>query len=138
MAGPGSVDEYLAALPAPQRAALEGMRATIRAAAPEAAESIAYEMPAFRADGRFLVSYAAFKNHYSLFPASAVVVDELGDEIRPYLSGKGTIRFPANQPIPIALVARVVEIRVREVAAAPAREADSGTRRRRGVSAPRD
>jgi uncharacterized protein YdhG (YjbR/CyaY superfamily) len=140
MAGSGSVDEYLRALPAPQRAALEGMRATIRAAAPKAAESIAYEMPTFRADGRFLVSYAAFKNHYSLFPASSVVVDELGDAIRPYLSGKGTIRFPANEPIPTQLVARVVEIRVREVAAAPARgarEADGATRRR-GVSARSD
>jgi uncharacterized protein YdhG (YjbR/CyaY superfamily) len=118
MAGPATVDEYMAGLPAPQRAALEELRATIRAAAPDAAESIAYQMPAFRQEGKFLVSYAAFRDHYSLFPASGAVIDELDEEIRLYLSGKGTIRFPANRPIPISLVRRIVEIRVREVEAA--------------------
>ena len=139
MPRPATVDEYIAGLPPSRRAALEEMREAIRGAAPDAAESIAYDMPAFRADGRFLVSYAAFKSHYSLFPASSAVVDELGDAIRPYLSGKGTIRFPADQPIPRALVARVVEIRVREVAAAATGGAGAGggVRRRRGVSASR-
>jgi uncharacterized protein YdhG (YjbR/CyaY superfamily) len=118
MAGPATVDEYMAGLPAPRRAALEELRATIQAAAPDAAESIAYQMPAFRKEGQFLVSYAAFRDHYSLFPASGAVIDELDEEIRPYLSGKGTIRFQANRPIPISLVARVVEIRIREVEAA--------------------
>jgi uncharacterized protein YdhG (YjbR/CyaY superfamily) len=118
MAGPATVEDYLAALPAQRREALEQMRATIRAAAPNAVESIAYRMPALRIDGHFLVSYAAFGGHYSLFPASARVVDELGDAVRPYLSGKGTIRFPLNAPLPTELIARIAEARVREVAEA--------------------
>lgn len=114
---PTSVEEYLAALPEARRVALEELRQTIRAAAPEAVESIAYQMPALRTHGRFLVSYAAFKAHYSLFPASGAVVDALGEELTPYLAGKGTIRFPANRPIPVGLVTRIVEVRLAENAA---------------------
>lgn len=114
MATPASVDDYLAALPDERRAAMEDLRRTIRAAAPEAVELISYQMPAFKSAGRFLVSYAAFKRHYSLFPASEGVVTDLGAELAPYLAGRGTIRFPASEPIPLDLVARIVAIRVRE------------------------
>jgi uncharacterized protein YdhG (YjbR/CyaY superfamily) len=117
MATPTSVEEYIAALPDERRVALEGLRRAIRAAAPEATESIAYQMPAFRTHGQFLVSYAAFKNHYSLFPASEAVVDALGEELTPYLAGKGTIRFPAGDAIPPALVTKIVKIRLMENAA---------------------
>jgi len=111
-------EDYLATLPGDRRAAIETMRATIRAAAPAAVETIAYQMPAFRSHGgQFLVSYASFKRHYSLFPASGAVVEALGDELAPYLAGKGTIRFPADRPIPIELLARIVEVRVAENAA---------------------
>src|SRR5512139_2370713 len=104
MVAPTSVDDYIAAQPGDRRAALQELRTTIRAAAPEATETIAYEMPAFRTDGRFLVSYAAFRVHYSLFPASEAVVAALGEELTPYLAGKGTIRFGADEPIPVGLV----------------------------------
>jgi len=67
--------------------------------------------------GRFLVSYDAFARHCSLFPASDRVRAALGDELTPYLSGKGTIRFPADRPLPLDLVRRIVEARVAEVAA---------------------
>lgn len=118
MANPTTVDEYLAALPEDRRAAVEELRRTIVAAAPEATESIAYQMPAMRSHGgRFLVSYAAYKSHYSLFPASDAVVEGLGDELAPYLAGKGTIRFPANRPIPTALVEKILRIRLEENAA---------------------
>jgi uncharacterized protein YdhG (YjbR/CyaY superfamily) len=117
-----SVDNYLSALPDDRRAVMEELRATIRAAAPEATESIAYDMPALRSDGgQFLVSYAAYKRHYSLFPASDAVVEALGDELTPFLSGKGTIQFPASAPIPLPLVRRIVETRVAENAARNAR-----------------
>ena len=113
-----SVDEYLATVPTERRAVLEEMRKTIRAAAPEATETIAYDMPAFRSHGgQFLVSFAAYKHHYSLFPASGAVIEALGDELSPYLSGKGTIRFPADQLVPASLVTRVVMVRLTEVAA---------------------
>lgn len=112
-----SVDEYMAGLPEDRRAVLEQLRATIRAAAPDATEAISYNMPALRLHGRFLVSYEAFKRHYSLFPWSQAMLDELGDALRPYAVGKGTIKFAADQPIPLDLVTRVVAIRTREVAA---------------------
>jgi uncharacterized protein YdhG (YjbR/CyaY superfamily) len=115
---PATVEEYLATLPADRRNAVETLRRTIRAAAPGAVESIAYSMPAFRSHGgQFLVSYAAYKRHFSLFPASGEVVEALGDEIAPFLAGKGTIRFPADRPIPVELVRRVVAIRLAEVGA---------------------
>jgi uncharacterized protein YdhG (YjbR/CyaY superfamily) len=111
-----TVDEYMAAVPDDRRAPLEALRRTIRAAAPEAVESIAYDMPAFRLNDAFLVSYASFKNHFSLFPASAAVVEALGDEIRPYVAGKGTMRFPTNVPVPTHLVTKVVKVRLDELA----------------------
>jgi uncharacterized protein YdhG (YjbR/CyaY superfamily) len=117
MAKPTSVEEYLGSLAADRRAAMDELRATIRSAAPGATETIAYDMPALRSDGQFLVSYAAYKHHYSLFPANSAIVEALGAELTPYLSGKGTIHFPANAPIPLALVRKVVEARVAEVGA---------------------
>jgi uncharacterized protein YdhG (YjbR/CyaY superfamily) len=114
VSAPSSVDDYLAEVPEGPRAALEKLRETIKAAAPEATESIAYGMPAFRQRGRFLVSYAAYKHHCSLYPASKAVMEELGDELKPYFSGKGTIRFQADEPLPAALVKRIVEICLEE------------------------
>ena len=116
------VDDYLAALPDDRRAAMEVLRTTIKAAVPEAIEVISYKMPAFRSHGgQFLVSYDAFKAHYSLFPASEAVVEACGAELTPYLSGKGTIRFPADRPIPVALVTKILETRWAENAAAERR-----------------
>lgn len=112
---PASVEEYIAALPAESRVVLEHLRGTIRSAAPEATEAISYQMPAFRREGRFLVSYAAFKDHCSLFPASGAVMDALGEELQPYVSGKATLRFTVDDPIPDRLVRRIVEVRLAEV-----------------------
>lgn len=109
------VDEYMAQLTDDRREAMEQLRSRIRSAAPDATEAISYNMPAFRLGGHFLVSYEAFKHHYSLFPWSDSMVEELGDEMKPYAVGKGTIRFPADKPIPLELVSRIVAIRKREV-----------------------
>ncbi len=117
MATPTSVDDYLSALPEDQRVALERLRKTIRVAAPQATEKISYAMPAFEEEGRFLVSYAAFKDHCSLYPASTAVMEALGDELMPYFSGKGTLRFRVDDPIPTALVTKIVRVRLQENAA---------------------
>ena len=118
MAAPSTVDAYLETLPAERRAGVEAIRRAVNAAAPEATETIAYAMPALRSHGgQFLVSYAAYKRHYSLFPASGGVVEALGASLTPYLSGRGTIQFPADQSIPTDLIARIVEIRLAENAA---------------------
>ena len=115
MAGPTSVEDYLAALTDERRAGVQELRRTINAAAPEATETIAYGMPALRSHGgQFLVSYAAYKKHYSLFPASEAVVEAFGTELTPYLAGKGTIQFPADRPIPAAVVTKIVKVRVAE------------------------
>ena len=114
------VDEYMAQLPDDRQAVMEQLRSTIRSAAPDATEAISYNMPAFRLNGRFLVSYEAFKRHYSLFPWSDAMLEELGEEMNRYAVGKGTIRFPADDPIPLDLVTRIVEFRHREVEREPA------------------
>ncbi len=112
---PVTIDEYIATLPEERRGPVEELRQAVTRAAPDASETIAYLMPAFRSHGgQFLVSFASYKRHYSLFPASEAVVEELGDELTPYLAGKGTIRFPAGEPLPIQLAERVVAIRVAE------------------------
>ena len=113
MASPISVDEYLAALPEDRRAWIQQLRDTIRAAAPDAVEVITYKMPSFRSNGTFLVSYDAYKRHYSFFPATEAVVDACGDDLKPYLTGKGTINLPVNMPVPVKLVTKIVRVRVR-------------------------
>lgn len=117
MGAPTSVEEYLTALPEGSRAALQKLRTTIKAAAPEATETISYQMPAFKDHGRLLVSYAAFKNHCSLFPMSMKVIEALGEDLEPYRAGKGTIRFHADTPLPEALVDKLVKARIEENAA---------------------
>jgi uncharacterized protein YdhG (YjbR/CyaY superfamily) len=114
VAAPTSAEDYLAALPEAPRAALEKLRKTIKAAAPEATETISYQMPTFRLRGRFLVSYAAFKDHCSLFPASEAVLEALGEELRPYFSGKGTIRFTVDKPLPSSVVKKIMKTRIEE------------------------
>jgi uncharacterized protein YdhG (YjbR/CyaY superfamily) len=117
MPGPDDVDAYLAAVPPGPRAALQHLRQTIRAVAPHAGETISYQMPAFRDGKRLLVSYAAFKDHCSLFPMSGAVIEALGDELKPYASGKGTLRFDPAAPMPDELVRRIVQVRLEENAA---------------------
>jgi uncharacterized protein YdhG (YjbR/CyaY superfamily) len=114
VAGPATVEQYLAGLPAPERRALDRLRATIRSVEPEATETISYQIPTFKLHGRLLVSFAAFRDHCSLFPANDRVREACGDALTPYLSGKGTLRFTVQQPIPTALVKRIVRTRARE------------------------
>jgi len=114
VAAPKTVEAYLAALPADQRAALEELRATIRSAIPSAIEHISYQMPAFKAEGRFVVWYAAFRDHYSLYPASEGVKAALGKDLEKYASGKGTIRFDYGKALPVGIVKKVVKTRITE------------------------
>lgn len=95
---------------------LEQLRAQIKAAAPDADEVISYKMPAFKWQGKLLVSYDAFKEHFSLFPASEGVRRALGAEIEPYLSGKGTIRFTLDMPLSPRMVKGIVKARLEEIA----------------------
>jgi uncharacterized protein YdhG (YjbR/CyaY superfamily) len=115
-----AVDAYIKGLAADRQEPMRQLRETIRAAAPDADEVITYKMPGFKAGTAFLVSYDAFKAHYSLFPADDVIIAELGDEVLPHVKGRGTLQFPADRPLPLDLIRRIVEIRVRELAEAAA------------------
>ncbi len=107
------IDEYLASVPEPQRAVLEKLRRTIRAAAPNATERISYGIPAFCDPGP-LVGFGAFKDHGSFFPMSVATMSKFESELGPYDAAKGTIRFTADRPLPAALVRRIVLARVKE------------------------
>jgi uncharacterized protein YdhG (YjbR/CyaY superfamily) len=113
---PGSIDEYLSSLRRDQRAALEKLRRTIRAAAPRAEECISYGLPAFRHDG-MLVAFGATANHCAFYPMSSSTVKDHREELEGYDTSKGTIRFPAERPLPAALVRTLVKARIAENAA---------------------
>lgn len=112
---PKSVDEYLTKVPEPARTVLNKMRAAIRSALPaEATETISYSMPAFK-HKKVLVWFAAFSNHCSLFP-TASIIEEFKSELEDFSTTKGTIHFPIDKPLPVALVKRMVKARAAQVA----------------------
>ena len=109
---PANIDDYIAAFPPEIQAILEKIRATIRKAAPDAVETISYQIPTFVLCGN-LVHFAAFKNHIGLYPP--VRSDEkLRNEASVYANEKGNLRFPLEGRIPYALIGRLVKARVRE------------------------
>jgi uncharacterized protein YdhG (YjbR/CyaY superfamily) len=108
-----TIDEYLAALSDDQRAALDKLRKTIRAAAPGAEECISYGLPAFRLNG-VLVAFGARANHCAFYPMSASTVAAYKDELTGYETSTGTVRFQPDNPLPAALVRRMVKARIAE------------------------
>jgi len=108
-----TIDEYLAALSDDKRAALENLRKTIRAAAPEAEECISYQLPAFRQNG-MLVAFGATAKHCAFYLMSSTIVETFKDELMDYDTSKGTIRFQADKPLPVALVRKLVKARIAE------------------------
>ncbi|MCC6538601.1 MAG: DUF1801 domain-containing protein [Bryobacterales bacterium] len=116
--GPGTVDAYLAAQSEPVASRLAQVRAAIRAAAPDATETIAYGMPAYQLPGGgWLIYFAAWKKHYSLYPVTAALLEELGVETGQYAVEKGTVRFSYDPPVPVPLVKRIVKARAKQVRA---------------------
>jgi uncharacterized protein YdhG (YjbR/CyaY superfamily) len=109
---PKTHDDYLTAVSADKRTALEKLREAIKAAAPKAEECISYQTPAFRLNGKFLVAYGAGANHCAFYPGS--VVQALKKELKGYDTSKGTVRFPADKPLPSALVRKLVKRRIEE------------------------
>jgi len=110
-----TVADYLASVPASTRLAFSKLRTAVRSAVPRGAiEIISYRIPAFRQQ-RVLVWFAAFSDHCSLFPTNSVI-EKFKDELGPFPTAKGTVRFPLNKPLPVALIKKIVKARVAELA----------------------
>jgi uncharacterized protein YdhG (YjbR/CyaY superfamily) len=109
--GTKTVEEYLAAIPDSARNTFDKLRATVLSVVPaKATETISYQMPAIGHNG-VLVWYAAFANHCSLFPTAAVM-DEFKNELKGFITSKGTVQFPLDKPLPVALIKKIVKTRV--------------------------
>ena len=109
---PTTIDEYIAGFPPDIQEILEKVRMTIRKAAPEAEETIKYQMPTFVLNGN-LVHFAAFKNHIGFYPVPTGI-EKFKQELSVYESGKGSVQFPLDKPIPFSLISKIVKFRVKE------------------------
>ncbi len=112
-----SVAEYIATQPQAVRSILRRVRSTIQKAVPGAREMISYQIPAYKLEGGPVLYFAAWKEHYSLYPASGRLVAAFEDELAPYKVDKSTIRFPLAGPVPVRLIARIAKFRAKEAAA---------------------
>jgi len=109
---PKSIDDYVDRFPKETQQLLRKMRLTIRRAAPKAKESISYGMPTFTLDGN-RVYFAAFKNHIGFYPIPSGV-ETFKKELARYKQGKGSVQFPIDEPLPLALVSRIVKFRMKQ------------------------
>jgi uncharacterized protein YdhG (YjbR/CyaY superfamily) len=109
-----TVDEFLAAVPEPQRAALEDLRGVIRAAAPGATEVINYGVPMLKLNGKNLVSFAAGKDHCSFYVQSPALMEAHAADLKGFKTSKGTVQFTPDKPIPPDLVTKLVMARIAE------------------------
>jgi uncharacterized protein YdhG (YjbR/CyaY superfamily) len=107
-----NIDEYIANFPADIQEILQELRATIKAAAPEAEEAISYQMPTFKLKGN-LVHFAAYKNHIGFYPVPRGI-EAFQEELSAYKGSKGTVQFPLDRPLPLDLISRIVRFRVKD------------------------
>ena len=128
MPTPTTVAEYLASVPRPARAALRQIRAAIRKAEPRITERISYRIPTFDLDGKYVLYMAAFKDHVSIYPATASMMAKYGKQLTPHRSGKGTLRFELGERLPLTLITKLAKLRVEERRGAAVKRA--GSRRR--------
>ena len=109
---PKNIDEYIAGFPEDVQAILQKIRMTIRKAAPDAEETIKYQMPTFTLKGN-LVHFAAFKKHIGFYP-TPTGTEKFQKELSVYKGAKGSVRFPLDEPIPFDLISKIVKFRVKE------------------------
>jgi uncharacterized protein YdhG (YjbR/CyaY superfamily) len=112
---PKDVVSYIAGFPAPVRRVLRRVRSIIRKAVPAAEEMISYQIPAYKLRGRPVLFFAAWKEHFSLYPSNSRLVAAFKDELSRYELAKGTIRFPFSEPVPVKLIERIAKFRAKEV-----------------------
>lgn len=114
MAG-NPIDEYLAGLDEPKRSTLTALRDTIVELRPDAEPAMAYGAPAFRVGGKAVAGFAAYQNHLSFLPHSGEVLTALAAELDGYECSKGALKFPVDEPLPKALVQKLIDARLREI-----------------------
>jgi uncharacterized protein YdhG (YjbR/CyaY superfamily) len=119
-----SIDSYISEFPPATQTVLEQMRAVIKQAAPEATETISYAIPTFDLNGHHLVHFAGYARHIGFYPIPSGV-EAFREELGAYKSGKGSVQFPLNEPLPTDLIRRIVEFRVAQ-SASRASEAGHG------------
>jgi uncharacterized protein YdhG (YjbR/CyaY superfamily) len=124
-----NVAAYIAGFPRPVRSVLARVRSIIRKAVPGADEVISYQMPAYKLHGRTVLYFAAWKEHYSVYPSNTRLVAAFKNELAGYELSKGTIRFPLSEPVPVKLIEGIAKFRAKEVAEAA--KAKSAVRKRR-------
>jgi uncharacterized protein YdhG (YjbR/CyaY superfamily) len=112
---PIEIDRYLAGLDEPQRTTLEALRKSIMEVVPGAEQCISYGMPAFKVQGKTVAGFAAFKNHLSYLPHSGSVLATLPDDVAPYETSKGSLKFAINDPLPKRLVKKLIHTRMEEL-----------------------
>jgi uncharacterized protein YdhG (YjbR/CyaY superfamily) len=112
-----SIDDYIALQPRNVQAILRKVRAAIRKGLPKADEAISYQIPSYKVNGRAVLYFAAWKEHFSLYPATGGLVEAFGRELERYKVSKGTIRFPLDERVPVTLIQRIARFRAREAAA---------------------
>ncbi len=110
-----SIDEYIAEFPPEIQAVLEEVRALIHASAPDATETISYAIPTFDLNGKHLVHFAGFAKHIGFYPIPSGM-EAFKQDFKPYKTGKGSVQFPLDRPLPVDLIRRIVEFRVEESA----------------------
>ena len=108
-----NIDEYIAGFPKEIQKTLKLIRAAIKKVAPDAEETISYAIPTFTLNGHYLIYFAGYKNHVSIYPAPRGNED-FKDELSQYKGGKGTVQFPLDKPIPLNLLGRIVKFRIKE------------------------
>jgi uncharacterized protein YdhG (YjbR/CyaY superfamily) len=112
---PNEIDRYLAGLDQPQRSTLEALRKSIMEVVPDAEQCISYGTPAFKLQGKTVAGFAAFQNHLSYLPHGGSVLATLPDDVAPYETSKGSLKFAINKPLPKRLVKKLVHARMQEL-----------------------
>ncbi len=106
-----TIDEYISSFPIDVQKVLEEVRHKIGSIAPEAQETISYAIPTFDLNGKHLIHFAGFKNHIGLYP-TPVGMEQFKDDFADYKTGKGSVQFPLNEPMPMDLIAKIVKFRL--------------------------
>ena len=106
-----NIDEYIASFPEATQKSLNKIRSTIRKVVPKAEETISYGIPTFKINGRYVIYFAGYKNHVSVYPAPRGN-PEFKKELSVYKGGKGTVQFPLDRPLPLELITRIAKFRL--------------------------